>query len=123
MSDVASTAVDPGATVVIDPPDAQTSPFQAEANSGVRPGERETLLDALELPIEVRLGRRLLPLERALALRVGDAVPVGPEEDDAVTLYVQGRPYAHGDLVVVDGRFAFRVRDLVDGHRPGTEVG
>lgn len=73
------------------------------------------MLDNLELPVEVRLGRLVWSLGRVLELRVGDAVPVGPDGDDAVTLFVQGRPYAIGDLVVVDGRFAFRVRELVAG--------
>lgn len=73
------------------------------------------LLDNIELPVEVRLGRLVWPLGRVLELRLGDAVPVGPDGDDAVTLYVQGRPYATGDLVVVDGRFAFRVRELRAG--------
>ena len=62
-----------------------------------------TALDQLELPLEVRLGRLTRDLERVLSLQVGDAVPVGPDRDDLVTLYVQGRPYAVGDLVVVEG--------------------
>ncbi len=70
------------------------------------------MLDGLELPVEVRLGRLVWSLGRVLELRVGDAVPVGPDGDDTVTLFVQGRPYAYGDLVVADGRFAFRVREL-----------
>lgn len=76
------------------------------------------LLDQLELPLEVRLGRQVWSLERVLGLRVGDAVPVGLEGDDQVTLYVQERPVAIGDLVVVDGRFAFRVRELAHGGAP-----
>ncbi|MCU0230515.1 MAG: FliM/FliN family flagellar motor C-terminal domain-containing protein [Acidobacteria bacterium] len=76
------------------------------------------LLDQLELPLEVRLGRQVWSLERVLGLRVGDAVPVGPEGDDTVMLYVQNRPVAEGDLVVVDGRLAFRVRELVGGGAP-----
>lgn len=77
-----------------------------------------TLLDQLELPLEVRLGRQVWSLERVLGLRVGDAVPVGLEGDDTVVLYVQDRPVAEGDLVVVDGRLAFRVRELKGGTTP-----
>ena len=75
-------------------------------------------LDQLELPLEVRLGRHVWSLERVLGLRTGDAVPVGLEGDDSVTLYVQDRPVAVGDLLVVDGRFAFRVRELTHGGAP-----
>lgn len=77
-----------------------------------------SLLDQLELPLEVRLGKQVWSLERVLGLRAGDAVPVGLEGDDVVTLYVQDRPFAIGDLVVVDGRFAFRVRELAHGGAP-----
>lgn len=72
-------------------------------------------LDRLELPIEVRLGRVQWRLNQVLDLRVGDGVPVGVEDAESVTLYVQGQPYATGDLLVVEGRFAFRVRELCAG--------
>ncbi len=77
------------------------------------------LLDRLELPIEVRFGKLDWELAKVLSIRVGDALPVGPEADDIVTLYVQGRPYATGDLVVVEGRFAFRVREVFTDALPG----
>ena len=92
--------------------DAETTAFHPDlaGGAGVAP---PSLLDQIELPLEVRLGRLAWPLERVLALRVGDAVPVGLDGDDVVTLYVQGQPYATGELVVIEGRFGFRVRDLV----------
>ena len=85
------------------------------ATSGGAAALRGGLLDTLEMPVEVRFGSLRWSLSKLLALRVGDAVPVGADGDDAVTLYVQGRPYAEGDLVVVDGKFAFRVRELIAG--------
>ncbi len=91
---------------------SETTALQPDAAGSSGPAPT-SLLDQIELPLEVRLGRLAWPLERVLALRVGDAVPVGLDGDDVVTLYVQGRPYATGELVVIDGRFGFRVRDLV----------
>ncbi len=96
---------DPGSTIGFGGETEFLPPLSRHAGGG-------GVLDALELPVEVRLGRLIWSLGRVLELRVGDAVPVGPDGDDAVTLYVQGKPYASGDLVVVDGRFAFRVREL-----------
>ncbi len=92
--------------------DAETTAFHPDL-TGAAGAAPASLLDQIELPLEVRLGRLAWPLDRVLALRVGDAVPVGLDGDDVVTLYVQGRPYATGELVVIDGRFGFRVRDLV----------
>lgn len=117
MSDMQAPGLGDGATLIIEPP-RTGGPTTAIVDSPLASAlsiSSESLLDALELPVEVRLGRRVVTLERMLALRIGDALPVGPEDEDAVTLYVQGRPYATGDLVVVDGRFAFRVRELVKG--------
>lgn len=115
MSEGESRPLEDQATLVVDPPRGAgpTTAVVEPAGFPLAGGSAETLLDALELPVEVRLGRRTVTLERALALRIGDALPVGPEDEDTVTLYVQGRPYANGDLVVVDGRFAFRLRELV----------
>ena len=91
-------------TAVVDP---QTAPATA--------GTAFSGLDALELPVEVRLGEHRMTLEELLALRAGDAVPLGNAEGEQVTLFVQGRAYARGDLVVVDGRFGFRVQELLEG--------
>lgn len=94
-------------------PDQDLGAYQTEMMTGAASGDPPSLLDRLELPIEVRFGKLEWELERVLALRVGEAVPIGPERDDSVTLYVQGSPYAIGDLVVVEGRFGFRVRELL----------
>ncbi|RMF72069.1 MAG: FliM/FliN family flagellar motor switch protein [Acidobacteria bacterium] len=91
---------------------AVTDPPQAAAEGSAPPLSG---LDALELPVEVRLGEHRATLEDVLALREGDAVPVGNAEGEQVTLFVQGRPYARGDLVVVEGRFGFRVQELLEG--------
>ncbi|HHN74312.1 MAG TPA: FliM/FliN family flagellar motor switch protein [Acidobacteria bacterium] len=105
--------VDDGATRMVDSNLGATT--AAQPGDAYRLGEmaKISMLDRLELPIEVRLGRLNWELEKVLQVRIGDAVPIGPDGDDVVTLYVQDRPYAVGDLVVVDGRFAFRVRELM----------
>ncbi|RMG47382.1 MAG: FliM/FliN family flagellar motor switch protein [Acidobacteria bacterium] len=90
-------------------PDAESAPAGADSAGGA------AILEKLELPVEIRFGSLTWPLGKVLELRVGDALPIGQEDDDAVTLVVQGRPYAKGDLVVVDGRFAFRVASLLGG--------
>jgi flagellar motor switch protein FliN/FliY len=115
MSESQTPNLEDSATMVVDPPPAAGPTTAVVEPLALSPAgaQAETLLDGLELPVEVRLGRRVVTLEQALSLRIGEALPVGPEDDDAVTLFVQGRPYATGDLVVIDGRFAFRVRELI----------
>ncbi len=115
MNDDAKTqsSEDEGATRVMDAGSGNTTAAQADPVFRLGEFENLSLLDRLELPIEVRLGRLSWELEKVLGVRVGDAVPIGPDGDDVVTLYVQDRPYAVGDLVVVEGRFAFRVREVL----------
>ncbi|GEM_PF-6545722 len=111
------TMAEDGATMLVENPGAVETEQLPPADTGMV-GRSKAIasparLDHLELPLEVRLGRLEQTLEQVLSLRVGDAVPVGPESDDQVTLYVQGRPYAIGDLMVSEGRFAFRVREVI----------
>lgn len=106
---------DDGVTRLVDDDPAATATVPSEPSYRLGEFASLNLLDRLELPIEVRLGKITWDLERVLETRVGDAVPIGPDGEDVVTLYVQERPYAVGDLVVLDGRFAFRVRELISG--------
>lgn len=75
--------------------------------SEVNPGD--AFLD-LELSVEVWLGTERVALERLLELKPGRVLPLGHDPDGPVDLVVNGSPVARGELVVVDGRFGFRVQ-------------
>lgn len=66
------------------------------------------LLD-LELHAEVWLGREEIPLERLMELRTGSVLPLSHDPEGPVDLVVNGTRVASGRLVVLDGRFGFRV--------------
>jgi flagellar motor switch/type III secretory pathway protein FliN len=63
----------------------------------------------LEFPVEVWLAAENVPLARLASLRPGGVLPLAKDPDGPVELVVNGEPIASGELVVVDGRFAFRV--------------
>jgi len=67
-----------------------------------------TFLD-LELPVEVWLATERVPLGRLLDLEPGGVLPLTHDPDGPVDLVVNGAVVASGELVVVDGRFGFRV--------------
>ena len=73
------------------------------------------ILEDVELPIEVRLGTAELTLEEVLRLGPGGVVSLGPVPDQPVELAVSGVRFATGELVIVDGSFAFRVGRVVGG--------
>lgn len=63
----------------------------------------------LEFPVEVWLASERVPLERLLGLEPGGTLPLAGDPDGPVDLVVHGVPVASGELVVVDGKFGFRV--------------
>jgi flagellar motor switch protein FliN/FliY len=65
----------------------------------------------LELPVEVWLGSEAVPLKRLLDLEPGGVLPLTHDPDGPVDLVVNGAVVASGELVVVDGRFGFRVTE------------
>jgi flagellar motor switch protein FliN/FliY len=72
------------------------------------PAIRKTLLD-LEVPVEIWLASEDVPLERLLELEAGGTLPLSRDPDGPVELVVNGVVVATGELVVVDGKFGFRV--------------
>jgi len=67
----------------------------------------------LELAVEVWLGTETVPLERLLSLEPGGVLPLSHDPDGPVQLVVNGAVVATGELVVVEGKFGFRVTDTV----------
>lgn len=63
----------------------------------------------LELPVEVWLASEEVPLQRLLELEPGDLLPLSKDPDGPVDLVVNGSVVASGELLVVDGKFSFRV--------------
>ncbi len=63
----------------------------------------------LEFPVEVWLAAEEVPLEKLLELQPGGLLPLSKDPDGPVDLVVNGVVVAAGELVVVDGKFGFRV--------------
>ena len=67
--------------------------------------------------VRVELGRRLLELSELSRLGPGRAVELDCPCNESVDVYVDGRLFARGQAVSVDGRFAVRVSELPVEHR------
>lgn len=63
----------------------------------------------LELKTEVWLAAEEVPLERLLELQPGGTLKLSRDPDGPVDLMINGAVVATGELVVVDGKFGFRV--------------
>ena len=88
-------------------------PRQAPVASGPMPdsGNLDLLLD-IQLPVVVRMGQTEMQMGELLKLTPGSILELNRSADAPVELLVNGKLIAKGEVVVVDGNFAFRITEI-----------
>jgi flagellar motor switch protein FliN len=81
--------------------------FQAPSDMG----NLDLLMD-IELPIMVRMGQTEMQLGELLKLTPGSILELNRAADAPVELLVNNKTIAKGEVVVVDGNFAFRITEI-----------
>lgn len=76
-------------------------------------GSLNQLLDVSVL-VTAEIGRVTLPIGEILKLGHGSVVGIDRAVSEPVELLVQGVPFARGEVVVIEDRFAVRIREIVD---------
>jgi flagellar motor switch protein FliN/FliY len=71
----------------------------------------------LDVLVTVALGQTEIPVKRLLQLGPGSVLTLGKSVDAPVDLYLKDAKFAEGDVVIVDGCFAVRIKRII-----GTEV-
>ena len=66
----------------------------------------------IELPIVIRLGTSEMTLKDIIKLGPGAIIELNKMVDEPVDLLVNDKIIAHGEVVVVEGNFAFRVTEV-----------
>ena len=86
---------------------------QAPAATGpvVDSGNLDLLLD-IQLPVVVRMGQTEMQMGELLKLTPGSILELNRSADAPVELMVNGKLIAKGEVVVVDGNFAFRITEI-----------
>ena len=80
---------------------------------GVVPGEEAgAILRGVPLRVCAEIGRARMPLASAVALPPGGVVELDRGAEEPVDLYVNGRRFATGRLVLVEDEWAVRVEDV-----------
>ena len=64
--------------------------------------------------IRIEFGRRWLAAEDVARMDVGDVLELDTHSLDSVDVYVDGRLYARGEPVVIEGSLGVRVREIID---------
>ena len=102
-----------------DPVEAATAPappepaVTAEAETVAPRGSNEELLRGVSLRLWAELGRTRLPVGRAVGLASGSVVELDRSIDEPVELFVNGRAFATGSLLISeDGDWAVRIDEI-----------
>jgi len=90
-------------------PAPMTQPLRPAAN--VDTGNLDLLMD-IELPLMVRMGQTEMGLGDLLKLTPGSILELNRAADAPVELLVNSKLIAKGEVVVVDGNFAFRITEI-----------
>lgn len=84
--------------------------------SGPPPANLDLLLD-VELKASLRFGQREMMLREILGLRPGSVVELDKQLQEPAELLVAGRVVAWGDVVIVDGNYGLRIKDIAQPHQ------
>jgi flagellar motor switch protein FliN len=95
-----------GQVMEVELPEAHDRP-SPENNSNI-----DMLLD-MTLPISVSLGTGHVPIGKLLQLGPGSVLQLDRQVGEPADLYIRDTKVATGDIVVVDERFAIRVRQVI----------
>jgi len=88
-------------------------PDPAEGMPTARPSKTMGLLMNVELPLSISFGRTRLPLRELLKLNTGSIVELNRAVGDLVEVVVNNCVIAQGEVVVVEGNYAVRIRQIV----------
>jgi len=88
---------------------------QGTTSSGA--GQLDFLLD-MDIPLAVVLGSTQIPVRRLLQLGPGSVLRLDKPIEAPADLFLKDAKFAEADVVVVDNRFAVRIRQIVGAGAP-----
>ena len=75
-------------------------------------GSIELLLD-VNISVTVAIGQTEIPVRRLLQLGPGSVLELDKSIDEPADLYLRDTKFATGSVVVVDGRFAIKIKQIL----------
>ncbi len=93
---------------------AQTADFPeaVEINAAGSKGSIDILLD-MTIPVTVTIGSTQIPIRRLLQLGPGSVIKLDKPVDVPMDLYLRETKFATGNVVVVDGKFAVKIKQIL----------
>ena len=87
--------------------------FQPSAPAALPGTQNLDLLLDIDIPVSVRMGSAKLFLKDILGLGPGNIVELEQNADDSIELAINDKVIARGEVVIVDGYFGFRIKEIV----------
>jgi len=75
-------------------------------------GSIDILLD-MNVPIAITIGQTEMSVQRLLQLGPGSVIKLDKSIDEPAELYLKDTKFATGNIVVVDGRFAVKIEQIL----------
>ncbi len=75
-------------------------------------GSIDILLD-MSVPVTITIGQTEIPIQRLLQLGPGSVIELDKSIDEPADLYLKDSKFATGNIVVVDGRFAIKIEQIL----------
>lgn len=93
---------------------AQTADFPEAGETGATGagGSIDILLD-MTIPVTVTIGTTQLPIHRLLHLGPGSVLKLDKPVDTPMDLYLKDTKFATASVVVVDGKFALKIKQIL----------
>jgi len=92
---------------------AKLAEFLPLTSKGSASGPSLDFLQDVPITITARLGQTVMPIGDILKLGPGAVVELDRDISQPVDLTVRGMVFARGEVVVVDGNFAIRIKELM----------
>jgi flagellar motor switch protein FliN/FliY len=93
---------------------AQAADFsEATETATSGPGGSIDILLDMTIPVTVTIGSTQIPIRRLLQLGPGSVVKLDKPVDAPMDLYLKETKFATGNVVVVDGRFAVKIKQIL----------
>lgn len=102
--------------------DMQTSSDPANDNSMPKGSNLDLVLE-IPVTLSMEIGRTRMRIAELLELKSGSVVDLQKTVDEPLDVLVNGTLVAHGEAVVVDGRFGIRLTDVVSKQERLKKVG
>ena len=118
MPDTAQAVAEPVAQNQGGPADSKTKAQAADFPEAVvtaatgAGGSIDILLD-MSIPVTVTIGTTQIPIRRLLHLGPGSVVKLDKPIDSPMDLYLKDTKFATGSVVIVDGRFAVKIKQIL----------